>query len=303
MSILFISLIFGLVAALLLWQVYLLFIAIPDEDRHYLDSPALGFRLIWPIILLCVQHFAWLVSEKKLSATAAKLKKAGLDYALNAAQFVMAKYIAAIMFFLFTFLLLGVDDQFSLLACLLFLIAGFMYPDIWLREKANSRESEILRSLPFYLDIITLSVEAGTNLTGGLTQAVQKSGESALRTEFSRVLRDIRAGKTRADSLRDMANRAGCAALDGIVSGMIQAEKSGSSLGPILRAKADQLRTERFLKAEKKAMEAPVKLLGPLILFIFPTTFLVLGFLVLSKVLQEQLISWPPLLWAYSWPG
>jgi len=63
------------------------------------------------------------------------------------------------------------------------------------------------------------------------------------------------------------------------------------------------LRRNRFTLAEKKAMEAPVKLLAPLVLFIFPTTFIVLGFLVLSKMVQQQIIGWAPLLWAYSWPG
>ena len=155
----------------------------------------------------------------------------------------------------------------------------------------------------FYLDIVTLSVEAGSNLTGGLTQAVQKSNDSALRSELSRVLRDIRAGKSRADSLRDLAERTGSLPIKNIVSGLIQAERTGSSLGPLLRAQADQLRSERFQRAEKQAMEAPVKLLGPLMMFIFPTTFLVLIFLVLSKALMQGVVTWGPIVWAYQWPG
>jgi tight adherence protein C len=83
---------------------------------------------------------------------------------------------------------------------------------------------------------------------------------------------------------------------------MIQAEKTGASLGPVLRAQSDQFRSARFLKAEKMAMEAPVKLLAPLIMFIFPTTFIVIGFILLSKTLSEGLISWAPLVWAFSNP-
>ena len=140
-------------------------------------------------------------------------------------------------------------------------------------------------------------------MTGGLTQAVQKSNDSALRSELSRVLRDIRAGKSRADSLRDLAERTGSLPIKNIVSGLIQAERTGSSLGPLLRAQADQLRSERFQRAEKQAMEAPVKLLGPLMMFIFPTTFLVLIFLVLSKALMQGVVTWGPIVWAYQWPG
>lgn len=83
---------------------------------------------------------------------------------------------------------------------------------------------------------------------------------------------------------------------------MIQAERTGASLGPVLRAQSDQLRSARFLKAEKMAMEAPVKLLGPLIMFIFPTTFMVITFVMLSKALAEGLLTWAPLVWAFNNP-
>ena len=180
---------------------------------------------------------------------------------------------------------------------------GFFYPELWLRETTDKRRGAILRALPFYLDIITLSVEAGSNLTGGITQAVQKSADSPLRRELSRVLRDIRAGRTRAEAMRDMSERTGSQPVQNVVSSLIQAERTGSSLGPLLRSQAEQLRSDRFLRAEKLAMEAPVKLLGPLVMFIFPTTFLVLGFLVMSKAIQEGVLTWAPLVWAYHWPG
>ena len=194
-------------------------------------------------------------------------------------------------------------QQASLGTGLVFACGGFFYPDIWLRDVAQRRSREIFRTLPFYLDIITLSIEAGSNLTGGLTHAVQKSGDGVLRSEWNRVLRDVRAGKTRAEALRTMAENSGSTAVNSVVTSMIQAEKTGSSLGPILRSQSDQLRKTRFLKAEKLAMEAPVKLLGPLVMFIFPTTFFVIGFVILSKAMQSGLITWWPLVWAYSWPG
>jgi len=181
--------------------------------------------------------------------------------------------------------------------------AGYHYPDSWLLRKAQQRQRELLKALPFYLDVVTLSVESGSNLTGGLAQAVQKTTDSPLRRELSRVLREIRSGKTRADALREFAARADSTAINQVVSGLIQGEKAGASLGPLLRAQAEQLRTQRFQMAEKKAMQAPVKLLGPLFICIFPMTFLVLVFVVTGKLISSGVITWPLVLWAYSWPG
>lgn len=179
---------------------------------------------------------------------------------------------------------------------------GFYYPEIWLKETLDKRNKAIFKALPFYLDVITLSVESGTNLLNGISQAVEKAPEGPLRVEFGRVLRDVRAGKPRQESLRALSDRIGIESIQNVVSSMIQAEKTGASLGQVLRAQSDQLRSERFLKAEKMAMEAPVKLLGPLIMFIFPTTFLVIIFVILSKAISQGVITWWPLVWAFTHP-
>ena len=140
------------------------------------------------------------------------------------------------------------------------------------------RRKDLLKTLPFYLDMITLCVEAGLNLSGALRQATLKGPPGVLRDEFQRILRDVRAGRSRTDALRQFARRMGEPSVTAVVSSIVQAENTGMNLGPILRAQADQRRTERFLRAEKLAMEAPVKMLLPLIAFIFPCTFIVLGF-------------------------
>ena len=303
MIILVISLMFGGFVAIVFYQIYRLFHAVPDEDRSFMDRPALGYRLVWPLIQLFVHYCGDYIGEQQKTLTFFRLKQAGVEYSLSAEQFIGAKVVSFFAFTMLFYLLLKVAGFDAAMFSICIGVAGYFYPELWLREVTGKRKNKILRALPFYLDIITLSVEAGSNLTGGLTQAVMKSSDSPLRSEISRVLRDIRAGKTRAESLRAMADRAGARSLTSVVSSMIQAEKSGSSLGPILRAQAEQLRSERFQRAEKLAMEAPVKLLGPLVMFIFPTTFLVLGFLILSKAILEQMITFAPLVWAYHWPG
>lgn len=297
------SLFFGCVAAGLTWNIYRIFSAVPPQDRSLLDRPPIGFALVWPLVTSYVHYFGHLTSRNYLVSADLRIKRAGVQYALNARQFLAAKFISAViaMFGGFWFFLTVLPDLASL--ALLCAYGGFLYPDLWLRETTGKRQKLILKALPNYLDIIILSIEAGTNLTGGITHAVQKSPNTPLRMELSRVLRDIRSGKKRAESLKDMTDRIGVQNLTNVVNSMIQSENSGSSLGKVLRAQADQLRSTRFLNAEKMAMEAPVKLLAPLVIFIFPTTFLVLGFVILSKSIQSGIVKWGPLLWAYSWPG
>lgn len=297
-----ISLCFGVIVGGLSWNVYQIYHVVPDEDRSLLDKPAAGFRYIWVFIKLFCHYFGDYVSADYRTKIESRLINAGTQYALDPVQFFASKIVSLVFFGIVAgFLLVALDpDLFSF--ALLCAIAGFFYPDWWLKQKIHQRRLSINRVLPFYLDVIILSIEAGTNLTGGITQAVQKSSDSPLKTEYAHVLRDIRSGKTRSDALRDMCNRAGSQSLSAITNSMIQAERSGSSLAPVLRAQADQLRNSRFLQAEKLAMEAPVKLLGPLIIFIFPTTFLVLSFVVISKAISAGIITWEPLVWAYHWP-
>lgn len=303
MNALLISLLFGGFIALAVWLAYTVFHQVPDEDRHFLDRPALGFRIAWPLIQALVFYGAHWMSESHVQLTLSRLKKAGVEYSLSPQQFFAAKCVSALVFGMVVALVgLLMPRSLSFLG-MFAAIGGFFYPELWLKELSTRRTTDILRTLPFYLDVITLSVEAGSNLTGGLTQAVQKTSDSPLRKEFSRVLRDVRSGRTRADALRDMAERTGSVPISNVVSSLIQAERTGASLGPLLRAQASQLRSQRFQYAEKRAMEAPVKMLGPLVMFIFPTTALVIGFILLSKAIMEGLITWQPLVWAYQWPG
>jgi tight adherence protein C len=171
---------------------------------------------------------------------------------------------------------------------LLFLGAfGFIFPDLWLRDQRLSRQQKMLKALPFYLDVITLCVESGLNLTSALQQAVAKAPANPLKSELQRVMRDIRTGRPRIEAFRAMAERLQMSAISNLVSALVTADRQGAALGPILRAQAEQRRNERFMRAEKLAMEAPVKMLFPLIAFIFPCTFAVIGFPIVVKFLDE----------------
>jgi tight adherence protein C len=125
------------------------------------------------------------------------------------------------------------------------------------------------------------------NLSGAITQAVEKGPKGILNWELQRVIRDMKAGMSRLEALRAMAERLDIKELTTFVSSVAQSEKTGSSIGDTLRIQADQRRIERFQRAEKLAMEAPVKLIFPLVAFIFPMTFLIIGFPIAMKFMYE----------------
>jgi tight adherence protein C len=168
-------------------------------------------------------------------------------------------------------------------------VFGFFMPELWLSDMTKKRNLSILKRLPFFLDIVTMAVESGMNLSSALQKSVERIPAGPLVSEINRVLREVRAGKPRTDALRDMAARLDFSAVNSLVSALVQGELMGASIGPILRAQSEQRRTERFQRAEKLALEAPVKMLGPLILCIFPCTFLVIGFPIAMQLMKSGL--------------
>ena len=167
-----------------------------------------------------------------------------------------------------------------------FTLAGMYWPVLWLRSRVRLRQDEIRRGLPYALDLLTISVEAGLDFTQALSRIIRKLGDTALAVELGKTLRDIQLGLTRTQALRELGRRVDLPELNSVVSALIQADQLGSSLGPILRVQSDQLRVRRSQEAEKRAMEAPVKILLPLILFIFPTIFIMIFGPIALKLLQ-----------------
>ena len=156
------------------------------------------------------------------------------------------------------------------------LFLGYIMPWVWLRDRERARKKTIRRDLPYALDLLTLSVEAGLDFTAAIARIVRRRPDSALSQELSETLRQVQMGVPRADSLRDLNDRVHMEEIASVTSSLIQADELGASLGPILRVQADTFRIRRAQAAEKQAMEAPVKLLFPLICFFFPATFIVI---------------------------
>ncbi|HMC34147.1 MAG TPA: type II secretion system F family protein [Myxococcales bacterium] len=155
-------------------------------------------------------------------------------------------------------------------------LSGAAVPLLWVRDRARARRTAIARALPYHLDLLTLSVEAGLDFAAALGKVVEKGREGPLSDELSITLKELRLGRIREDALRDLADRAGMPALTSFAHALAQADRMGTPLGKILRVLSGQMRAERTQRAEKLAGEAPVKLLLPLIGCIFPTLFLML---------------------------
>jgi tight adherence protein C len=285
---LLVSLLVGAAFFTMFYAVWHLVVDLGRAETAYRDRPPYGFRLLWPVVNIMANTFGMAIAGKREEAYLARLRRAGQEYALTARQFFGGKVTGLLVAGTVAWYMSG--DSNALSVTLLGAALGWVYPDIWLREHTKKRNLVILKSLPFFLDIVTLSIESGLNLTGAISQSVDKCKPGPLVLEFNRVLRDIRAGKPRVDALRDLAERLDFAPISSLVSALVQGELMGSSLAPILRAQSDQRRTERFLRAEKLAMEAPVKMLGPLILFIFPCTFAVLAFPIVMKFLGSGMM-------------
>ena len=153
--------------------------------------------------------------------------------------------------------------------------AGFKIPDVVLSSKIRSRKDAIRCDLPDALDVLAVSVEAGLGFDGAVTKLTEHM-VGPLVDEFSLLLSEVRIGESRQTALKNMAARVDAPELSAFVRAVVQAEQLGISLGRILRVQAADSRLRRQSAAEEKAMKAPIKMMFPTVLFIFPAMFLVL---------------------------
>jgi tight adherence protein C len=258
----------------------------PISDRQFMDPLPFRIKLVWPIIRSIAEPLERVLSVEYVEAVRIRLVHSGSFYLYTPYEFVALRIITAVLFAIAAAVMLELAGipQFPW-----FLVAGvfgYFAPAISMGERSKKREKEIVRMLPTFLDFITMSVEAGLSLTGALNQAVSKGPPSLFRVELERVNRDVKAGAGRVEALQAMADRLQIREVSALVNAIAVAERTGGSVGNVLRAQSDQRLAERFQRAEKQAMEAPVKLIFPLVAFIFPSTFLMLFFPLAMKLLH-----------------
>lgn len=266
--------------------------AVVDDPRGTDAHPDLAWpwRAAWPFVRRMAPALAPAIGVLQRERLRESLARAGMDGALSAEQFVAGQCLGCVAAAIAIGLAANASGIVSPITVLPAAVLGALVPRVALSDRIARRRHAILRQLPHDLDLVTLSVEAGLNLGAALGQAAQHGPRGALRDEWQRVLRDVHAGQPRHEALRAMAARIALPAVSNLVAALLAAERQGASLGPILRAQAEQRRTERFLRAERLAMEAPVKMLFPLVLCIFPGTFAVLLFPVAWRLLSEGVL-------------
>lgn len=252
--------------------------------------------LIFRLLLPFVSNLSRVVSRPtfaKARATADQMiVSAGLEGLLSGSEFIALKFLVPIVCGTACALVVLAPgalspDSFLSPNSILLVLMGYLffyaYPLMWLRATLKKRHFAIMCELPFVLDLLTLSVEAGMDFMSALQRNCDRRRLDPLNEELIRMTREIQMGNARRVALRNMADRVRQPDLKSVAFALIQADELGVPIGPILRIQSDQLRSRRFDRAERMANEAPVKMLGPLLLCIFPAVLIVL----LAPILLE----------------
>lgn len=268
------------------------YVTLADGRRQERSLPVL-FKALLPF----VGNLDRVVSKKAFSAQVKladeMIVSGGFEGLLTGREFVALKLLVPMVVgpvSALTMLLMGMAvDVFRESAAVFSLMAfvlAYLQPMMWLRGAVKRRHLSIQRALPFVLDLLTLSVEAGMDFISALQRNCKSRRLDPLNEELLRMTKEIQVGSSRKDALRNMALRVNQSDLKSVAFALIQADELGVSIGSILRIQSEQLRSRRFDRAEKLAAEAPVKMLGPLMLCIFPAVFIILLGPILSQAMK-----------------
>ena len=236
-------------------------------------------RVIAPIIQKAAAFMVRFTPARSLEATRRNLDLAGNPNNMTASYFFGVRMVAmlglgALIFVLMAFVAKS-EAAITILLTMVFTALGFFLPVLWLGGKIRKRKDVIIKALPDALDLLTICVEAGLGFDQAM-QRVTEKWDNELSHSFARALQEIRLGKTRRESLRDMSNRIDVSDMTSFIAAVIQSEQLGVSMSKVLRIQSDQMRQRRRQRAEEKARQAPVKMLFPLVFLIFPSIFIVL---------------------------
>lgn len=235
-------------------------------------------RVIRPLLTGGAEVLSRFMPAKSRDKLQQALQFAGNPGNLKPQEFQALHYTVIVLFIIgfafFAYLArLGLKEQ------IVFAIAGgvigYLLGKVYLSSRAKRRQTSIQKELPDVLDLLTVSIEAGLGFDGALLKVTEKS-KGELTNELRKTLHELQMGKGRRETLRDLGKRTGVEDLQAFVGSMIQADQLGVPVGKVIRVQGEQVRQKRRQRVEEKAMKAPVKMLIPLIFFIFPSIFIVL---------------------------
>lgn len=153
-------------------------------------------------------------------------------------------------------------------------VVGWFYPDFWVKSRIDKRQKSILRSMPFIVDLLALSTEAGLDFIGAIGKVVEKANKSPLVEEFEQLLKELQVGSSRQEALRELAARVDMIQINSFVAVLISADQMGAPVGKVLRQQSEAIRSERMVRAEKAGVAASQMVILPLVFFIMPSVLL-----------------------------
>ena len=258
-----------------------------DVEKAQFGEDARPIPVLFRIFLPFTPNFRRLCSSESLAGTMKKLREqlamAGYEQVLTAEQFMTVRILFGALGVLFTILFFASDNA---MAGILVLFCAVLYPQVWLRSLITKRHLQILKALPNVLDLLTLSVEAGKDFVTALRDILGRRPADELGLELRKALHEIQLGRPRQTALKEMTQRVRQPELTSVMNAIVQSDELGVSIGQVLRIQAEQLRAKRFARAGKLASEAPVKILFPVALLIFPAVFTVVIAPMLMRALE-----------------
>jgi tight adherence protein C len=242
-----------------------------------------------------VEHFETVLpkSQAEVSVTLPRLIRAGYRKESAVKVFYGSKVLTPLLLCLIA-LVTGLGSFSPFFVYITASGVGFLVPDFWLGRKIKNRQSRIRRGLPDVLDLLVICIEAGLSLDQGTVRAAEelRRAQPELCDELQIVVLEQRAGRPRSESWKHMAERTGVDSVRNLVSMLVQSEQFGTGIAKTLRVHSDSLRSQRIQAIEEAAAKTTIKIVFPLVLFIFPSLFLVtLGPAVIAMVEQFKTIN------------
>jgi tight adherence protein C len=250
-------------------------------------------RVIYPFARKFGEFASKFTPQNALRNVSRNLELAGTPSSLDPTLFLSLQFVAAAIFgglvvVIFTFGSMKWPAGRVFLLTVVFIAVGFYFPQLYLRSRINRRQKSVRHGMPDALDLLTICVEAGLGFDAAMSKVSEK-WDNELSLAFARVIQEIQLGKLRREALRDMADRVDISEMTSFVAAVIQSEALGVSLAKVLRIQSDQMRIRRRQLAEEEAHKAPLKMLIPLGLLIFPSLLIVLLFPAAIRLMHSAL--------------
>jgi tight adherence protein C len=253
---------------------------LPDSLEEIELSLPFRDRVLVPTLRKIADITTRFTPEKQLEQTRKQIELAGMAGSMDPTAFFALRIGATIGLGLAAFMVFFVlapppRDPNAFLYVVGGAALGYFFPILWIKGKITRRQDSIVKSLPDALDLLTICVEAGLGFDQAMGKVYEK-WDNDLAIGFGRILREIQLGKARREALRDMSERMDVPDVTSFTAAVIQADQLGVSMTKILRVQSDQMRVKRRQRAQEKAHQAPVKMMIPMVLLIFPSLWIVL---------------------------